>query len=136
MIFDEYSSDEDFDPYDFQKCPYGYYKGCGSCCPRCKSEERERIYKEYSQQRFYEYIKKNFGDLRHETKHNKDEIELAFEFLKINKHTFLKLEIDEQIKNIKRQYKRLCLKYHPDKQGTNELFIQLKYYYDLIINSI
>jgi hypothetical protein len=137
MIFEEYSSDEEYyDPYDFKKCPYGYYKGCGYCCPRCKSEEREKIYEEYSKQRFYEYIKQNFSELRHETKYNKDEIDLAFEFLKIDKHKFLKLEIHEQIKNIKRQYKRLCLKYHPDKQGSNELFIKLKDCYDLIISGI
>ncbi len=138
MIFDEYSSDEDdFCPYTFEKCPYGYYKGCGNCCKRCRDEKRERIYEEYSKKKFYDYIKKNFQDLRHDSKYNKDEIELAFEFLKIDKEKFLKLEIDKQIKNIKRQYKRLCLKYHPDKQqGSNELFIKLKDYYDLLINSI
>lgn len=137
MIFDEYSSDEDdFNPYTFEKCPYGWYKGCGGCCKRCKDEERERIYEEYSKQKFYDYIKHNFEDLRHDSKYNKDEIELAFEFLKIDKKKFLKLEIDKQIKNIKRQYKRLSLKYHPDKQGSNELFIKLKDYYDLLINSI
>lgn len=46
------------------------------------------------------------------------------------------LEVDERssIDDIKRSYKRLCLKYHPDKcNGDNEKFIELKEAYEELI---
>jgi len=127
LFCDYYSSDEDedYNPYTFEKCEYGYYKGCGYCCRRCDIERREKQSEEYMREMFNKYIKEQFGEMN-------IEIDLPYKILQININKFNNLNKDNKLKMLKKHYRKLCLKYHPDKGGTNEQFNKLKEAYDII----
>ena len=127
LFSDYYSSDEDddFNPYTFSKCKYGYYEGCGYCCRRCDSERKEKQSDEYMREMFNRYIKEQFGEMN-------IEINLPYKILQININKFNNLNKDNKLKMLKKHYRKLSLKYHPDKGGTNEQFNKLKEAYDII----
>lgn len=138
-MFEEYSSDSDDEcnPYDFQKCPYGYYKGCSGCCKRCRSEQREKEWEEYSkdftERMFREFFKEEFDFIF--TKESKINKYKEYEFLEINYDKFMRLNKKEKLRKLKRQYRKLSLRYHPDKKGgSNESFNTLKTSYDLLFS--
>lgn len=139
-MFEEYSSDsddEEYNPYTYEKCPYGYYKGCSTCCKRCLLERREKEWDEYSkdfaERLFREYFKEQFDFVfTQESKMNKFK---EYEFMEINYNKFMKLNKKEKLRKLKKQYRKLSLKYHPDKKtGSNESFNTLKSSYDLLFS--
>jgi hypothetical protein len=139
-MFEEYSSDsddEEYNPYTYEKCPYGYYKGCCTCCKRCLLERREKEWDEYSkdftERLFREYFKEQFDFVfTQESKMNKFK---EYEFMEINYNKFMKLNKKEKLRKLKKQYRKLSLKYHPDKKtGSNESFNTLKSSYDLLFS--
>lgn len=137
-MFEEYSSDEeDCNPYTFNKCPYGYYTGCcpGTCCKRCKSEIKEKRWKKeskrFAKKLFDEYLKEQFDDIF--VNENKYEKFKEYKILDINYNKFIILNKKEKLKKLKKQYRRLSLKHHPDKPtGSNESFNNLKNSFDLL----
>lgn len=138
-MFEEYSSDSDDEcnPYDFQKCPYGYYKGCSGCCKRCLLERREKEWEEYSkdftERMFREFFKEEFDFIF--TKESKINKYKEYEFLEINYDKFMRLNKKEKLRKLKKQYRKLSLRYHPDKKGgSNESFNTLKSSYDLLFS--
>ena len=144
-MFEEYSSDseDECNPYDFKKCPYGYYKGCSGCCKRCRSERREKEWEEYSkdftERMFREFFKEHHSEeFRFDfifTKESKINKYKEYEFLEINYDKFMRLNKKEKLRKLKRQYRKLSLRYHPDKKGgSNESFNTLKTSYDLLFS--
>lgn len=138
-MFEEYSSDseDECNPYDFQKCPYGYYKGCSGCCKRCLLERREKEWDEYSkdftERMFREFFKEQFDFIF--TKESKINKYKEYEFLEINYDKFMRLNKKEKLRKLKRQYRKLSLRYHPDKKGgSNESFNTLTTSYDLLFS--
>tara|TARA_R110000737_G_scaffold287637_1_gene294149 strand:+ start:119 stop:541 length:423 start_codon:yes stop_codon:yes gene_type:complete len=133
-MFKEYSSDEeDFNPYTFDKCPYGYYKGCcpGTCCKRCMSEIKEERWRKESKRLFYEYLKEQFDEVF--LNENKYEKYKEYKILDINYNKFIILNKKDKLKKVKKQYRRLSLKHHPDKLGgSNESFNNLKNAFDYL----
>jgi len=58
-----------------------------------------------------------------------------YEFMEINYNKFMKLNKKEKLRKLKKQYRKLSLKYHPDKKtGSNESFNTLKSSYDLLFS--
>ena len=103
-MFEEYSSDSDDEcnPYDFQKCPYGYYKGCSGCCKRCLLERREKEWEEYSkdftERMFREFFKEEFDFIF--TKESKINKYKEYEFLEINYDKFMRLNKKEKLRKL------------------------------------
>lgn len=134
-MFDEYysSDEEDFNPYIFKKCPYGYYIGCSGCCKRCRMEQREKQADEYMRFMFQQYLKEQFGSFEDNiTQTNK----LPYDVLNINIKRYNTLNKEQKLKVLKKQYRKLSLKYHPDKGGSNDKFIKIKDAYDILILEI
>jgi DnaJ-class molecular chaperone len=82
---------------------------------------------------FKEYFKENFDFIfTEESKINKFK---EYEFMEINYDKFMKLNKKEKLRKLKKQYRKLSLKYHPDKKtGSNESFNTLKSSYDLLFS--
>jgi len=137
-MFYEYSSDsdEDFNPYTFDKCPYGYYKGCSYCCKRCRSERKEKEWEEYSKEFteriFREFLKEQFNSVFSDESKNYENKD--YKILEINYKKFIILNKKEKLRKLKRQYRKLSLKYHPDKGGSDEAFNTLKSSFDLLFS--
>lgn len=133
-MFDEYysseSDDEDYNPYTFDKCPYGYYKGCTGCCKRCRMEQREKQSDEYMKFMFQQYLKEHFGSFENNINQTN---KLPYDILNINIKRYNTLNKEQKIKVLKKQYRKLSLKYHPDKGGSNDKFIKIKDAYDILI---
>lgn len=135
-MFDEYSSDEsdeEFTPYTYDKCKYGYYVGCSGCCKRCRLEKREQEYDEYMKEYFNDFLKEQFKSY---FKEEKILTQKEYKILCINKTLFIKLSTDKKIKLLRKQYKKLSLKYHPDKNGDSSKFIKLKEAYDILMSDL
>lgn len=135
-MFDEYysSDDEDYDPYTFDKCKYGYYFNAGGgCCKRCRMEQRDKQADEYMRYMFQQYIKEQFGSFENNINQTNN---LPYDILNINIKRFYTLNSKQQLKLLKKQYKKLSLKYHPDKGGSAEKFIKIKDAYDILILEI
>lgn len=135
-MFDEYysSDDEDYDPYTFDKCKYGhYFNAGGSCCKRCRMEQRDKQADEYMRYMFQQYIKEQFGSFENNINQTNN---LPYDILNINIKRFYTLNSKQQLKLLKKQYKKLSLKYHPDKGGSAEKFIKIKDAYDILILEI
>ena len=49
-------------------------------------------------------------------------------------YSILELEVDASDEDIKKHFRKLSLKYHPDKNGSKEQFIELKDAYDILID--
>jgi len=131
-MFDEYysSDDEDFNPYTFDKCPYGYIIGCSGCCKRCRMEQREKQGDEYMRFMFQQYLKEQFGSFEDNINQTN---KLPYDVLNINIKRYNTLNKEQKIKLLKKQYRKLSLKYHPDKGGSNDKFIKIKDAYDILI---
>jgi len=137
-MFHDYSSDdEECNPYTFDKCKYGHYKGCseGSCCKRCRCEIKEKLWeqesKRFAKRLFEEYLKEQFDEVF--LNENKFEKYKEYKILNINYNKFIILNKKDKLKKIKKQYRRLSLKYHPDKPtGSNEAFNNLKNSFDFL----
>tara|TARA_Y100000592_G_C5350142_1_gene258465 strand:- start:213 stop:662 length:450 start_codon:yes stop_codon:yes gene_type:complete len=136
-MFDEYSSeDEDCNPYTFDKCKYGHYISAGGfCCYACKKEYSDKQSDEYMKNLFQQFLKEHF-DLDFDINVDNHLSPLPYEILGINIKLFNRLTTHQKIKRIKKQYKRYSLKYHPDKGGSNEKFIQVKDAYDLLLSEV
>ena len=135
-MFDEYYSsdeEEDYNPYTFDKCKYGYYKGCSGCCKRCRMEQRDNQADEYMKYMFQQYLKEQFGSFENNINQTNN---LPYDVLNINIKRFYTLNNKQQLKLLKKQYRKLSLKYHPDKGGSSEKFIKIKDAYDILIMEI
>ena len=49
-------------------------------------------------------------------------------------YSILELDVDASNEDIKKHFRKLSLKYHPDKNGSKEKFIELKDAYDILID--
>ena len=49
-------------------------------------------------------------------------------------YSILELDVHAKDEDIKKHFRKLSLKYHPDKNGSKEKFIELKDAYDILID--
>lgn len=133
MVFDYINIedvDENYNPYDkyannrIKKCKYGnFYDNSQYCCNKCFQENK--YYKKLNKQN---YINNLFKQNQNNRRYNIIEEETKEE---INEDwNVLKLQPPQTLKQIKKQYYKLSLKYHPDKGGSNEEFIKLNNSYN------
>ena len=61
-------------------------------------------------------------------------IEKKEEFIYKNECDILQIEPPIEETKIKKQYRKLALKHHPDKQGDVDMFIKIKSAYDTLIS--
>lgn len=133
MVFDYINIedvDENYNPYDkyannrIKKCKYGnFYDNSQYCCNKCFQENK--YYKKLNKQN---YINNLFNQNQNNRRYNIIEEETKEE---INEDwNVLKLQPPQTLKQIKKQYYKLSLKYHPDKGGSNEEFIKLNNSYN------
>jgi hypothetical protein len=116
-FWDEVSDDEsEFDPYNkfnttrYHKCKYGAYIGLyedNYCCHKCMLEKKKHQ-EEIKYKTFY-YIFYN-----EETRYPIN-----------NDWSVLGLKPPKTQTEIKKRYRKLCLKAHPDKGGSKEHFINI-----------
>jgi hypothetical protein len=122
--------DDNYDPYDeknyLKKCHRGYYIGSTRwCCKECWLEQRV----DYIRPSLEEFIKEYFNEEFNFT--FKSEYNPISEDWKI-----LKLKPPKTNIEIKKQYKKLALIYHPDKpNGNHNLFTQLNSSYNTLIDT-
>ncbi len=116
MVSDfDYWSKEQYFPI-CQSCKQRYNTNTRWCSKSCWVKQRNK-------KTFEEYVdEKIFGNVYHD---NNDPL---IEYWKI-----LSLVPPKTKDEIKKQYYKLSLKYHPDKGGDNDKFIQLKNAYDKLI---
>ena len=125
------SDDEDYDPnynpYDnyangrYRKCIYGsYILEDGYCCHHCFLKQKE--------------IRNNIRDNFIDNMFGYTIIEDIFNNNINEDWNVMQLIPPKTKKELRKQYKLLSLKYHPDKKnGSNEKFIKLKNAYDNLI---
>ena len=153
-LFPELSSDEDdYDPYDTTG-KYGQYGTCNRgvnysstnwCCMECEKDRmrRRRQYNEMKRQ-LMDNGNFDFNCNRDSNKFGFFDSDKCFDDFK---YTFVNqepiLEIDDDWKmlqltppktkqEIKKKYRQLCLKYHPDKGGNSQDFIRLTNSYNTL----
>lgn len=109
--------------------PSQYYPKCNKCgqpisstryCSRsCWISQRKQ------KQTFEDYVDENIFNII---------IEKKEDFIYKNECDILQIEppIDET--KIKKQYRKLALKHHPDKKGDVDMFIKIKSAYDTLIS--
>jgi len=108
-----------------------YYPKCNKCgqpinstryCSRsCWIEQRNN----YKKQNIYDEFVNIFDDII---------IEKKQDFIYKNECDILQIEPPLEETKIKKQYRKLALKYHPDKQGDPDMFIKIKSAYDTLIS--
>ena len=148
-LFPEYelSSDEDdYDPYDTTG-KYGQYGTChkgvnfsstGWCCIPCE-RDRMRRRKQYNQMK--NNCLKN-GDFNFSCSYNlnntrffdSDNCFNDFRYVCVDEDPILEIDNDWKIlglvppktkEELKKKYRKLCLKHHPDKGGNSQDFIKI-----------
>lgn len=92
-----------------EKCEYTgrWHQGGGRCS--CSSHRRDR-----------DYYSKNNNDIR----------EVFHKIARSESYEILQIEPPAEYEKVKRAYRKMSLKSHPDKGGSNELFIKVKDAYD------
>ena len=128
------SDDENYDPYDdmangrIRKCKRGGYISKNWCCRECWIEEREMM-------KMWNINKQNIFM-------NNYDSDYSYNYTFINEDPIINLNIDwnnlnlippKTKKEIKKQYRLLCLKYHPDKGGNSQDFIKITDSYNNLI---
>ena len=108
-----------------------YYPKCNKCgCPitstrycsrSCWINQRNN----YKKQNIYDEFVNIFDDII---------IEKKEDFIYKNECDILQIEPPLEETKIKKQYRKLALKYHPDKQGDPDMFIKIKSAYDTLIS--
>tara|TARA_R110000796_G_scaffold156561_3_gene273346 strand:+ start:1002 stop:1421 length:420 start_codon:yes stop_codon:yes gene_type:complete len=105
---------KDYDPYDdkkngrYFKCQRGHYiMDTRWCCKECWLEQQE--YNKKKKERTFEYL---FGDFTNIN--NTDEFDPLLEYYKI-----LQLIPPKTKEEIRKQYLKLSLKHHPDKNNNS-----------------
>jgi DnaJ-class molecular chaperone len=105
-----------------------YYPICNKCGCRISStrycSKSCWINQRKKKQTFEEYVdEKIFGNVFQEKTYDN-----------MNEWNILKLEPPKTEEEIKKSYRKLALKYHPDKNGDVDMFIKIKSAYDVLIN--
>ena len=131
--------DEVYDPYDdiqndrYYKCKRGKIKRTSMCCKECWIEEREKR-KTYEKRKpiLYTYTDiplPEYDNCNYTHVNTKKEIVEDDDWLN------LKLIPPKNREEIRKQYKLLCLQYHPDKVGGDgEDFIKITDSYNNLYN--
>lgn len=148
-LFPEYeltSDEDDYDPYDTTG-KYGQYGTCkrgvnfsstGWCCIDCE-KDRMRRRKQYNQLKNDCINNGNFNfccsyDINNTKFFDSDKCFDDFRYVFINEDPVLEIDNDWKIlglvppktkKEIKKRYRQLCLKHHPDKGGNSQDFIKI-----------
>mgnify|MGYP003677900945 CR=1 FL=1 len=132
-FWEEISSEEeeDYNPYDhiangrIRKCKRGGYISKNWCCRECWIEERVLRQKEEKARKnifnFNDYPNNNYFK-----KEEEQEVDINW--------SNLKLIPPKTKKEIKKRYKLLCLRHHPDKGGKAQDFIKITDSYNIIYN--
>ena len=114
------SDDDNYDPYDENqyksKCKKGYLYNPRTrwCCRECWIEQREEIKKEKMNNKF-DFIEDIFNESFNNNNYNYKLSSEELEWYKI-----LQLIPPKTQEEIKKQYKKLALKFHPDKNIKGE----------------
>ena len=147
------SEDEDYDPYDTSG-KYGQYGTCSRgvnysstnwCCMECE-RDRMRRRKQYNEMKENLVNDGNFNftcnyDINKTRFFDNDKCFNDFKFIFINEEPILQINNDWKMleltppktkKQIKKRYRQLCLKYHPDKGGNSHDFIKLTKSYNTL----
>ena len=105
-----------------------YYPFCKTCNQRYNPYTRWCSKDCWIKQRYKSNNNNNFDfDNNNNTSCHKNDVNMEY-------WNILKLIPPQTKKEIKKQYYKLCLKYHPDKaNGSNDKFIKLKDAYDKLI---
>lgn len=148
-LFPEYelsTDEEDYDPYDTTG-KYGQYGTCnrgvnysstGWCCMDCE-RDRMRRRKQYNQIRNDCMKNGNFNfscsyDINNTKFFDSDNCFNDFRYVFVDEDPILEIENDWKIlglvppktkEQIKKKYRKLCLKHHPDKGGNSQDFIKI-----------
>ncbi len=100
-----------------------YYPICNKCgCPISSTRYCSRscwINQRKQKKTFEEYV---------------DDIIIEKTYDNMNEWNILKLKPPKTEEEIKKSYRKLALKHHPDKQGDVDMFIKIKSAYDILIN--
>lgn len=120
-----------YDPYDdetnltWETCKYGSrFTSAGYCCHKCWVEEKKRM--EQNQNNFDFYF--DFGDKTEDPPYTSSSSQSSYNN---NDWNIMKLTPPKTLKELKKQYRKLCLKYHPDKVGgSGTKFIELTNSYE------
>ena len=140
-FWEEISSDEDenYNPYDdmangrIRKCKRGGYISKNWCCRECWIEER--LHRELEEKARKNIFTNSFNyNTNNQDKpwYNHEEQENC-QSVNIN-WSNLKLIPPKTKKEIRKQYKSLCLRHHPDKGGNAKDFIKITDSYNIIYN--
>jgi len=117
----DYWSKEQYFPI-CQNCKQRYNTNTRWCSKECWIKQRNK-------KTFEEYVdEKIFGNVYHDKQCYFSNNDPLIEYWKI-----LSLVPPKTKDEIKKQYYKLSLKYHPDKGGNNDKFIELKDAYDKLI---
>lgn len=105
-----------------------YYPFCKTCNQRYNPYTRWCSRSCWVNQRQnYKFNNQDYNfDFNNDTSCHKNNVNMEY-------WNILKLMPPKTKDEIKRQYRKLCLKYHPDKGGSNEKFIKLKDAYDKLL---
>ena len=140
MVFDYINIedvDENYNPYDkyannrIKKCKYGnFYDNSQYCCNKCFQENK--YYKKLNKQNYINNLFKHSNPFGNQNQNNRRYNIIEEETKEeINEDwNVLKLQPPKTLTEIKKQYHKLSLKYHPDKGDSNEEFIKLNNSYN------
>ena len=103
----------EYDPYltDAERCEYSGIWYRGECS--CDGHRRDRQY----------YSNNMNNDIR----------EVFHYFIRSESYDILQIEPPITPEDLKRAYRKMSLKTHPDKGGSNEAFIKVKNAYDHLV---
>ena len=140
-FFDNISSDEEdngYNPYDhyannrIRKCKRGEYITRSWCCRACWVEQRNNI--ELEKEMRKNIFNLNFDDYYSDNNNYYFKKEEEQSVPNIDWRN-LNLIPPKTLKEIKKQYRKLALLYHPDKpRGNHEKFIKIKNSYENLYN--
>ena len=133
------SEEEDYDPYDTTG-KYGQYGKCsrginisstGWCCMECERDRMayRRAEKQWREKMFFENLENMFfdDDIPNSVSQREPKPSITHDW------TVLNLIPPKSKDEIKKKYRQLCLKYHPDKGGDSGKFIELNDAYNNLL---